>query len=654
MINVLALLVSLAMMLTGAVAPVAEPVSRALTLGNLTVRINDEEVALTPYAQVGVTTDGEKAVYDMFIGGKDGEVYLPFQLLADSDGLLLLSDNSNLTLKLGKEELEQMLSQLEVNMDEEDQAVFAQIGEFGSAYGDMLKLVGDPDAMNELQVKANAIYDEMIERGEGTPDRVEIDGETYDVTTYEYDVTGAQMGALTDAVMASDERLASYAEAYFKLFDAMPEESGLREIDCYADIFEKLNIDMTMHMVESIAEGGPTVTDGILHISAEDIPQPLEFVVHAVKGEDAQTATMTGEFTADDGMLLSMYMEAAMAGRDMTANMTFSVNPAEDEDEADEAETDAVEPVEAETDAVEPVEADDADAEGDAEDAILFIVDFDQSYDEDADVTARSLNYTLDINDFEDVDAHAEFAIDGTSGGDAGCACAVSGSLDIAEQSFGFSFDANVSDAPIAQRVSADKAVSVSEFDPTVLIAGVSADALKLYTDESVQKLVAVGKKAVEDMMAANNSDDVEIEMLDGEGEIIQPAVDGEGDEQAEAAELPFANPQFNWLPEGYAVSNVNVEPEYNDVSCNIENSATGDSIFVDINQSYNDGEVTQYVINEDGSYEVIEGVILKQENSSDYSYYSLDDGSINISVFPSDPNVSAEDVIHMLSELTF
>ena len=649
MINVLALLVSLAMMLTGAVAPVAEPVSRTLVLGNLTVQINDEEVKLSPYAQVGVTTDGEKAVYDMFVGGKDGETFLPFQLAADENGLLLLSDNSNVTIKLTKEELEQAMAQLEVNMDEADQAVFAQLGEFGTAYGDMLKLVGDSDAMKELQVKANAIYDEMIERGEGQPDKVVIDDETYDAMTYVYDVTGAQMGALTDAVMASDERLAAYAAAYFKLFDIMPEESGLREIDSYEDIFEKLGIDMTMHMVESIVEGGPTVTDGTIRISAEEIPQPLEFVVHAVKGEDAQTSTLTGEFTADDGMLLTFYMEAAMAGSDMTANMTFTANPTEADQEVAEAEAEEVEEV-------DEVESEDVDGEGDAEDAIFFTVDFEQSYSADTDVTSRVLSYTLDIADFEDVDAHGEFTIDGVSGGEAGSACTVSGSLDIDEQSFGFSFDANVNDAPIVERISEDKAVSVTEVDPTVLIAGVSADALKLYTDESVQKLVSVGKKAFENMMAVNDTDaqddDGELEMLDGEGEIIEP--DTDAGEQPAAEDLPYANPQFNWLPEGYAVENVNVEPEYRDVNCTISNSATGDSIFVDINESYNDGNVNHYIIREDGSYEAIDGVILNQDVSSDYSYYSMDDGSINISVFPSNPEVSAEDVIHMLTELTF
>ena len=644
MTNLLALLVSLAMMLTGAVAPVAEPVSRTLVMGNLTVRINEEEVTLNPYAQAGVMTDGEKAVYDMFVGSGE-DVYLPFQIAVDGDDLLVLSDNSNVTIKLDKDQIDSMMESIDLNMDEEDQAVFAQLGELMTAYSDLLKLVGDPEAMKEIQTKAEAIYDEMIERGEGTPDRVEIDGETYDVTVYEYDMNGLQMGELTDAVMASDERLAKYAEAYFKLFDALPEDSGLREIDNYKSIFEKLGIDMTMHMVESVAENGPTVTDGILHISAgEEIP-PLEFVAHSVKGEDAQSSTMTCEVEAD-GMLVTMYAEAAVANRDMNLNMTFTLNPTEDDTEAAEAEVDEVEEVEA-------VEDDDVDGEGDSEDAVFFTMDFDQSYDEASAVTSRSLNYTLDIADFEDMDAHAEFAVDGTSAEDNTCAFTVSGGLDIGEQSFGFSFDGSVTDAAIEQRVAADNAVSIEELDPSVLIAGVSADALKLYTDESVQKLVAMGKKAFADMTAVTTPDDGELEMLDGEGEIVPPDA-GADVEQPSIDDLPFANPQFNWLPEGYAVENINVEPEYSDVSCNIENKTTGDSIFVDINQSYTDGNVNHYVINEDGSYEVIDGVILNQEINSDYSYYNLDDGSVSISIFPSNPEVTAEDIIHMLAELTF
>ena len=561
---------------------------------------------------------------------------------------MLLSDNSNLTLKLSREELESLMEQIGMTMSEEDQAIFDQIGEFFTAYADMMKLVGDPEARQEIQVKAEAIYDEMIERGEGTPDRVEIDGETYDVTVYEYDLTGAQMGAMTDAVMASDERLARYAAAYIKLFAAMPEDSGLRGVDSYEAIFEKAGVDMTMHMVESVAENGPTVTDAILHISAGEEMPPMEFVVHAVKDGDAQTSTMTCEVEAD-GMLVSLYGEAAVAGRDMTLNMSFTANPVEGDEDA-EAQT-------GEIAEVEPAEDADVDAEAEGEDVISFLVSFDQSYDEAADETTRSLSYTLDIADFEDVDAHAEFSIDGVSGGNAGSVCTVRGSLDIHEQSFGFSFDANVTDAPIAERVSADKAVSVSEFDPTVLIAGVSADALKLYTDESVQKLVAMGKKAFTEMTGSMNAaapDDGGIEALDGEGEIVLPPDDDAADAEQADADLPYGNPQFNWLPEGYAVEDVNLDAEYQDVSCNITNSTTGDSIFVDINQSYNDGNVTHYILNEDGSYEVIEGVILNQEVSNDYSYYSLDDGSININVFPSNPNVSAEDIIHILTELTF
>ena len=660
MINVLALLVSLAMMLTGAVAPVAEPVSRALTLGNLTVRINDEEVTLTPYAQVGVMTDGAKAVYDMFVGNGE-DVYLPFQLSADENGLMLLSDSSNMTIKLSREELEALMEQADMSMSEEDQAIFGQIGEFFTAYGDLLKLVGDPDARQEIQVKAEAVYDEMVERGEGTPDRVEVDGETYDVTVYEYDLTGAQMGAVTDAVMAADERLANYSAAYFKLLGAMPEESGLRDIDNYAAIFEKTGIDMTMHMVEAVAENGPTITDGILHISAGDEMPPLEFVIHSVKNAEEQSSVMTCDVDAD-GMLVTMYAEAAIDGLDMNMNMTFTGNPAPDAEEtADDAEEAAEEAVEEAAEAAEEaaeetaeVETEDVDGEGDAEDAFFFTVDYDQSYDEAADVTTNSLNYTLDV---AEEDVHAEFAIDGAYGGAENCAFTVSGGLDIAEQSFGFSFDANVTDAPIAERISADKAISVNEVDPTVLIAGISADALKLYTDESVQKVVAVGKKAVESAMNTPDDgeievpDDGEIEVLDGEGEIVP---DDDGDQQQPAEELAYANPQFNWLPEGYAVENVNVDAEYQDVSCTLLSSASGESIFVDINQSYNDGEINHYIINEDGSYEQIEGAILNQEISSDYNYYTMDDGEIIISVFPSGDDVTAEDVIHILSSLTF
>ena len=70
MTNLLAILVSLAMMLTGASAPMAEPASRTILVSDLTVQHNDEVVTLTPFASLGVMTDGSKALFDFRLQGK--------------------------------------------------------------------------------------------------------------------------------------------------------------------------------------------------------------------------------------------------------------------------------------------------------------------------------------------------------------------------------------------------------------------------------------------------------------------------------------------------------------------------------------------------------------------------------------------------------
>lgn len=647
MINLLSILVSLAMMLTGATAPMAEPASRTLLLGNLTVRCNDEEVVLNPYAAMGVATDGEKAVYDFYVGSGE-DTYLPFQLAADQDGLLFLSDNSNVTLKLDKADLDELFG--DAGLDEESQAILSQLFDFGTAYGNLFKMIGDTDAMKEIQVKGNAIYDEMVDRGEGVPGKVELDGETLDVITYEYTLDGKQLGELTDAFMKVDARLTDYAEAYFKLLSILPEDSGLRDIDSFAALFEKTGIDMTMTITESVAEGGVTITDAIIHISEASMPEPLEMVTHGVKSDDEQTATMASEIDVED-MLVSLYSEASLSGRDMAVNMTMTANPKGEGQEADAeaAMGEAFEAEEEDAEEVEDVEIGEeaVDGEDDSEDAYYFTVDYDQGYDEGAGKTNRSLNYTLDI---AEMDAHAEFAIDGASSDDGSCAYLIGGGLDIGEQSFGFSLEANVLESPIEQRASAEGAIGVSELDPSVLIAGVSADALKLYTEESVQKAVALVRKAIE----ANTGVEEPIP-LDGDGMTIQPAIEENPDDvEAPPAEMTFANPRFNWLPEGYAVDEINVNAEYQDVSCSIVNEATGENIFIDISNSFNDSTVNHYMINDDGSYAQIEGAILNQEINEDYSFYSMDDGALNISVFPSGQDITYEDVIHILSALTF
>ena len=69
MTNLLAILISMAMLLTGASTATLEEAAlgRVVTIGNLVVTRNDEEVDLDPYAVLGITTDGEQALYDFYV-----------------------------------------------------------------------------------------------------------------------------------------------------------------------------------------------------------------------------------------------------------------------------------------------------------------------------------------------------------------------------------------------------------------------------------------------------------------------------------------------------------------------------------------------------------------------------------------------------------
>ncbi|MGX8706446.1 MAG: hypothetical protein ACSW8J_07695, partial [bacterium] len=106
MTNLLAMLVSLAMLLTGvstAALPDA-PVGRVMTIGNLAFSHNDDEIALDVYATLGVATDGIQALFDFSIVDGTG-VYFPFQIAATSERLLLKNDKHGQTLSITADEL---------------------------------------------------------------------------------------------------------------------------------------------------------------------------------------------------------------------------------------------------------------------------------------------------------------------------------------------------------------------------------------------------------------------------------------------------------------------------------------------------------------------------------------------------------------------
>lgn len=637
MTNLLAVLLSLAMMFTGAAAPVSQPVSRTMQVSNITVRHNDEEVALSPYASLGVMTDGAQVALDFFIGIGD-EVCLPFQAAADENGVLVYSGNADVTLKL-----DDMLDSL---LDGESESMLALASDYIGVYDEMFRLMDDPARMDAIQREADAIYDEMVDRGEGVADKLLYEGETYDVMTYEYDLDGAQLGKLADAVMASNETLAKYAETYFRLMKSLPDESGIRGADSYEALMGQLEgFGMTMHVTESIAEG-LNISDSIIHMTMEGLEKPFEMVVHTVKDADGKTSQATGQI-ADGDVSMDISVEGVQSGSDMQMSMSMAINPVGDAQESGEVADDLADQAAKLLDA-EPEEADEAendgeeddvvDGESDSEDAMFITVDFDRNFDETDKSVAQSLSYGLDVAENK---LHAEYSIEGTQSEDGLGTYQASGELDIGDETFGIDFTISIIDAPIEVRADADKAVGLDEFDPSALVAAATADAAKLMADESVQKLTAMAQSAMEALAAIEPAEIVE-------------EVTNMGEEDQPQGEVNFSDLQFNWLPEGYAVESMNVDDTYQDVNCTLANAATGESIYIDIYSSNAGSTFNHYAIKDDGSYERVDGVILTEEVNNGYSVYNCDDGTMYISVFPGESKISAEDVIQMLTNISF
>lgn len=268
-VNLIAILVSLAMMLTGAggaaqpeALPVAET-ARTLTLSNVNVTWNGETVRLGPQAHIGVSTDGVKAVYDFGVD-LGGQTLMPVQVAVDESGITALSGNSGVAVAVTDKALTELYKLMEEQMTaslgeaEGDSAQIVRFitEEYMPAYMNMLRVAMDPAQKDEINKVSQAVFDKMIDRGPGTPSTLAVDGEEYAVTAYSYAIDAAQLAALTDAMYNEVPVVKAYYDALFKLYTMMPEESGLKDIASMTDLFEKFNLQMRMDVEEQRSDDG--------------------------------------------------------------------------------------------------------------------------------------------------------------------------------------------------------------------------------------------------------------------------------------------------------------------------------------------------------------------------------------------------------------
>ena len=637
--SLIAMLLSLAMMLTGAGGEgMPAQSARTMTLRNVAITYNGETLRLTPEAHIGVMSDGESAVFDFGVDA-DGQTLLPIQIGLGEKGLTALFEESDVAVNVTKEALDSLteqlgqgLSAMTTNVENPELLTFLT-EEFMPAYTGMLTALSDKEFQETIKAKSEELLDSVVDRGEGTPDVAVIDDVSYDVLTYHYTIDGAQAGQLADALYASTPELSAYADAMFKLYSMMPEESGLNDVKSFSDVMTKFGVDITMEMDEQRSEDGQVqVTDAVLtmdmsnlnamiasQIAAQAVeepvpvedaeatdaeatdaeaadaevapepeptPEPIELEpmvwnIHSLTVGETTGVSMNFEYEVQ-GNAMEMNMDMAQDATNTSMEMTGSLS--QDGEKVGRLYMSTSEAV---------------NEEGG------------HSYGFSANIVSKD-TIQLDVSFYGDVVAdgtsYNTFVMDGRN----------------PDASFGLSFEIDVSAEPFEDKANAaepaltiddlsDEAMSAlfQDQNTTALLMKVGGslgmDSSKLTQEKSIQNLGTLlsGERLPIEVEEEPTIDyDYTYDIDSGEGDfVIDGLGDGEGDyEMAEDdGELGFEVPELSWLPQGWSVANVETDTAYDWAGISVVDDTGAEVLYATFFQDM-DGETTNYVVSDNGA----------------------------------------------------
>lgn len=625
--NFIAILISLAMMLTG-VGGEGQPAeaSRMLIVHNLSVTYNGETVDVDPALWLGVSSDGEKAVFDLGVQ-MDGDTLFPTQIGVDESGITALFKNSDLAAKISSkafdslsEQLGGMMEAVQAQMAEGENADLMNyiMNEYLPAYTGLLEAIQDPEYMKQMQAKANEAALSILDRGEGTPVTETYEDQEYALTEYHYTVEADQMAELIEAIYASDEKLAAYYDAMFKMYDMMPAESGLNGITSFKDMFEKMNINMTMEITEKVSDDGEVdFTDATMTMdmnqmvqtmaaaqedetASSDIPElpPLVMNIVGNKVGEHQEAIVSCTYEIN-GADMNMVVSVASEGEN-EAHMQMSFGGMDENQQVGS-----------------------------------FIFGMDTTRDEATGDRNYFANFSLVA-----ADSGANFSASGTCREDGSSENSFSFSVNTDGTSFSLSFCADVTNGQLSDEANGHEAVvTIDDFSQEALsalgedqavqaalmqvVGSMSGDSQKLMSNESVQKLIALFASmnsepaVVEDVEDVEDIEDAELEEGEVEGydEYQEPEDDGE---------LGYNVPEFTWLPEGWELKETETDTQYDWVNITAATDDYSNTMYATFYKDYDENSVN-YVVGGDGEIEAVDG---REITVSDFG-----DGSMSVTI---------------------
>ncbi len=617
--NFLAILLSLAMMLTG-VGGEGQPAeaSKTLVLHDFVLTYGDETVALNPSLRLGASTDGQKAVFDLGVD-VNGDTLFPIQLGVDDSGITALFEKNDVAVKVSAEALDalneqanQMMAAMQAQMAQSSgnsELMSFLTQEFIPAYTGLIAAVQDPAFAAELQAKGDEIFAQVIDRGEGQPASLTIDDKTYDnLTQYNYTIEADQMAELCDAIYTCDEKLEAFYNALFKLYSMMPEESGLSGLTSFKDLFDKFGMDISLAVEEQLSEDKTVdVMDGVLTMDmsgmianamkaqgaegeAPEIP-PIVMNIQSQQVDGVKDASVTCDYEGDaNGESVAMEMSMSVHAEDaQNMNMTVDMHLAQN-----------------------------------GKDLGTITIGADNQVDPEDGSGIHSMSCTI----FGDNGLYVSLMDSGFSHADGTSEDNVVFASDINGQHVGVMFGLDVVADAIEDKANGhEAAVQIDDlsqeamgnlgqdqnFQAALMQASGSlmADAQTLTADESVQQLMGLFTAMSQPQVV--ESYDYTDDSFEGE-----ETGDYEYQEPEDDGVLAFNQPTFTWLPEGWELQDEDIDTAYDWVS---QSFSDGSNYMYATFYQDNESNQVNYVVGEDGSIQAVEG---REVSISDFGEGSL------------------------------
>lgn len=469
--SILSLLVCLAMLLSGAsVSETPEAISsRTLTISDLVVSIGDEEFAIDPTLSIGVQTENNAALLDFSVDCGEDALF-PIQAKIDESGATILVDDASSAYSFSPE----MLGISDIP------------AEATAMLECVIRMIADIPNIEAGEATANeALTAKLIElTADATQEETtySVDGADVPATRVQFTLDHEEIMALYDAVIES--YTGDFFNAYFELLNQvlsdsvviLDDETVMPEIDSFSDLFAlmpmTISLDFDVTATEDVqGEGDVTLKCDVL---SDDETVSFELPMHLqLTAADAGTLSTRIDFPEAMG---AMTFSADYRGSDCAILMDMQF--------ADDEETISMN-LSANTAGADSNFVMDMKVESYGE-AISLLVSSSSAQQIDGS-SSSTLSYALDGDDGS-LTYGASFSLASQTDAQGQTDAAVSLGLSSDGILFGLSFDSNISNAEIADRI-ADKPVHAVASEEDEALDSLSMSLMELYAD--VETLMA-------------------------------------------------------------------------------------------------------------------------------------------------------------------